>query len=65
MVLVLIGHLYLSGIWQGMYLTIDTKKDMCNAEIEILARNTQTILPYDNQEQNWENFVTKNLSFRE
>ena len=65
MVLVLIGHLYLSGIWQGMYLTVDTKKDMCYAEIEILAQNTQTILLYDNHEQNWENFVIKNLSLRE
>ena len=42
--LFLIGRLYLSGIWQGLQLGMDTKKDRCHDEIGPCAQTIKTIL---------------------
>ena len=40
----LIGHLDFSGLWLGMDLNTDTKKDMSLEEIALCAQNMLTIL---------------------
>jgi hypothetical protein len=44
MLVILIAHLYLSGVWLELDLKTDTKKDIFNKHIGLHAQNMFTIL---------------------